>query len=279
MKKIVLSLAVLPLLAGAAWGAPQPPQEQAAAGQIQKFVVRSSNHFVAPVETLTNAEANCSIDTAPGAASMSCRPLPVTQKNIFHYNVALIVDGKGMGYVVACRLSLIAIWCKQYSAGKVLSATMDSVKVTIDGDKGHDYVVLTSAFVGLPALSPLPAPAAVAAATSPKAAPAPVQAAPAPTPTANKAASNSEKASGNSSAACVSTTGACVSFVSDPQGADIYVDGKFVGNTPSMLALSVGSHEIRVESANRKPWTRTLETSAGSNVTIRATLDALAPGK
>ena len=66
-------------------------------------------------------------------------------------------------------------------------------------------------------------------------------------------------------------------FVSDPQGADIYVDGKFAGNTPSTLTLAAGSHEIRVEAARFKPWTRTLETTAGSKVTIRAPLEAQSP--
>ena len=56
------------------------------------------------------------------------------------------------------------------------------------------------------------------------------------------------------------------------QGADIYVDGKFVGNTPSTLALPAGSHEIRVEADQFAPWTRTLASTTGSTVTIHAAL-------
>ena len=54
--------------------------------------------------------------------------------------------------------------------------------------------------------------------------------------------------------------------------ARIYVDGKFVGSTPSTLALPPGSHQIRIEVDKFKPWTRTLESNAGSTVSVRATL-------
>jgi hypothetical protein len=57
------------------------------------------------------------------------------------------------------------------------------------------------------------------------------------------------------------------------------VDDKFVGNTPSVITLLAGSHEIRMEDANRKPWTRKLETSAGSKITIRGTIEAPAGDK
>jgi hypothetical protein len=73
----------------------------------------------------------------------------------------------------------------------------------------------------------------------------------------------------------MSYTGACVSFVSEPLGADVYVDNKFVGNTPSTLTLAAGSHEIRVEAPTLKSWSRTFEAVAGSKITIRATLEPL----
>lgn len=65
-----------------------------------------------------------------------------------------------------------------------------------------------------------------------------------------------------------------VMFTSDPQGADIYVDKKFVGSTPSLIELAPGSHSIRIEAQGRKPWTRVLEVTAGNKVTIQAVLAA-----
>jgi hypothetical protein len=64
---------------------------------------------------------------------------------------------------------------------------------------------------------------------------------------------------------------------SDEEGADIFVDGKFVGNTPSTLALPAGQHEFRIESPNRVAWSRQVELFKGSNVTVKATLMSAPP--
>ncbi len=65
---------------------------------------------------------------------------------------------------------------------------------------------------------------------------------------------------------------AVVSVTSDPAGADIYVDGSFVGNTPSTLHLSAGEHAIKIESAGKKSWERQLEVLKDSKVTLSAAL-------
>ncbi len=60
---------------------------------------------------------------------------------------------------------------------------------------------------------------------------------------------------------------------STPDGAEINVDGKFVGSTPSTLHLSPGDHTIAVEKSGFKPWVRPMTTTAGGNVTVDATLE------
>ena len=70
-----------------------------------------------------------------------------------------------------------------------------------------------------------------------------------------------------------------MTFVSEPSGAEIYVDGKFMGDTPSMIILAAGSHELRIQSEKYAPWTRTFEASAGNKVTIRAALASPLPAK
>jgi len=65
-----------------------------------------------------------------------------------------------------------------------------------------------------------------------------------------------------------------VNISSTPEGADIYVDGKFVGNTPSLVQLALGSHNVHIEAQGCKPWTRVLDVTAGSKVTIQAVLAA-----
>ncbi|MGC2255069.1 MAG: PEGA domain-containing protein, partial [Candidatus Acidiferrales bacterium] len=59
---------------------------------------------------------------------------------------------------------------------------------------------------------------------------------------------------------------------SDPAGADIYVDGEFVGNTPSVLHLSAGMHAIKIQSTGKKAWERQMEVLKDSKVTLSATL-------
>ncbi|MBI1982850.1 MAG: PEGA domain-containing protein [Acidobacteria bacterium] len=61
---------------------------------------------------------------------------------------------------------------------------------------------------------------------------------------------------------------------SEPSGADIMVDGKFVGNTPSSLRLAPGDHTITVEKSGFKTWERTMTVTPGGNVTLKATLES-----
>lgn len=64
-----------------------------------------------------------------------------------------------------------------------------------------------------------------------------------------------------------------VTVKSRPQGADINVDGKFMGSTPSTIQLSLGGHVVSVEKEGLKPWKRTMTVSAGGSITIDATLE------
>ena len=51
---------------------------------------------------------------------------------------------------------------------------------------------------------------------------------------------------------------------STPPGADIEVDGGFVGNTPSTVNVSPGSHEISVKKKGYGDWSRKLNVTGGS---------------
>lgn len=53
-----------------------------------------------------------------------------------------------------------------------------------------------------------------------------------------------------------------VHVTSAPSGAEIYVDGKFYGNTPSDITLPTGQHVVRV-TIGGKAWTRTVQITAG----------------
>ena len=66
---------------------------------------------------------------------------------------------------------------------------------------------------------------------------------------------------------------ATVTVKSTPPGADINVDGKFVGSTPSTIPLPPGDHMISVEKEGLRPWQRQMTVNAGANINIDATLE------
>jgi hypothetical protein len=66
------------------------------------------------------------------------------------------------------------------------------------------------------------------------------------------------------SAADVADPPTTVSISSVPAAADVEVDGKFVGNTPSSLSMLAGEHTVRITKKGFKPWERKLTVSGGS---------------
>ncbi len=60
---------------------------------------------------------------------------------------------------------------------------------------------------------------------------------------------------------------------SDPAGADIEIDGNFVGNTPSTVNVATGQHQISIKKSGFKPWDRKM-TISGGEVNVNATLEA-----
>jgi hypothetical protein len=60
---------------------------------------------------------------------------------------------------------------------------------------------------------------------------------------------------------------------SNPAGADITIDGGYVGSTPSTLRLKPGRHTITVEKATFKPWQRNLNVDSDSSVSVEANLE------
>jgi hypothetical protein len=60
---------------------------------------------------------------------------------------------------------------------------------------------------------------------------------------------------------------------STPPGADIEVDGNFVGSTPSEVQVGEGDHTVVVRKSGFKSWERKLKSSAGSSVHLGAELE------
>jgi hypothetical protein len=66
---------------------------------------------------------------------------------------------------------------------------------------------------------------------------------------------------------------ASVIVKSTPPGADISVDGKYMGSTPSTIQLAAGEHYVLIEKEELRPWERTMTVTANGSSTIDATLE------
>jgi PEGA domain len=64
-----------------------------------------------------------------------------------------------------------------------------------------------------------------------------------------------------------------VNLQSTPPGAEVAVDGAFVGNAPAALKLPPGKHTVAVSSPGFKTWSRDLTVLAGSETSLVATLE------
>jgi PEGA domain len=59
---------------------------------------------------------------------------------------------------------------------------------------------------------------------------------------------------------------------STPDGADIEVDGNYVGNTPSTIGVPAGQHQISIKKTGFKPWERKISVTSGQ-ISVNATLE------
>ena len=66
-----------------------------------------------------------------------------------------------------------------------------------------------------------------------------------------------------------------LSIASTSAGADIEIDGGFVGNTPSTVDLAAGDHTVKVTKSGFKDWERKIK-SSGGNVNLNVELEAQA---
>jgi hypothetical protein len=87
---------------------------------------------------------------------------------------------------------------------------------------------------------------------------------------ASKPPTESEASAASATATAESST---VVVRSTPDGADITVDGKYAGSTPSTLRLSPADHTIQVAMSGFKVWQRNASLGPGANVMISAVLE------
>jgi hypothetical protein len=80
------------------------------------------------------------------------------------------------------------------------------------------------------------------------------------------------------SAAPAAATQASLAIDSTPAGADVEIDGAFVGDTPSSISVASGSHQIAVKKKGFTNWTKTLNVTGGT-IHLNAELERAPAGQ
>lgn len=63
-----------------------------------------------------------------------------------------------------------------------------------------------------------------------------------------------------------------LNVTSTPAGADIEINGSFVGNTPSTIEVDPGDQDIKISKKGFEPWTRKMKVKGGT-ISLNADLD------
>jgi hypothetical protein len=181
----------------------------------------------------------------------------------------LVQEGNDPPFRIRCTQESRLSKCVPLPKGSDFDARREKKGVTVYylDDKGklrsQLYTLVAEDAKGKPAAAAaaaVAAPATNAASAVPaeKAGPAPVQTSgPALTATATTKAQETVKCS----------------FRSTPAGAEVTVDGRYVGSTPSVLGLTTGTHVVVVSMAGFTQWKRELAVEAGSELTVNAVLE------
>ena len=193
-------------------------------------------------------------------------------------NTLVVQEEDGTTFRVACTVDAKFSRCVPLPTGESFDARREKHGITVYyvDDKGKARSQLYT-FVGgqrgvmasaaAPAASASTATARAAAPAAPSTANAPAHTASAP---AAAAADDTGPDAGFTSSKVPSTV-EC-SFSSTPAGADVTVDGRYVGSTPSVLGVATGSHVVVIKMNGFAEWKRELAIEPGSELTINAVL-------
>src|SRR6202050_1565160 len=191
--------------------------------------------------------------------------------NVPLLSTLLVKEDNGPTYRISCTVESKYSRCVPLAKGESYDAkrAKHGLEVYYEDDKGKTRkqfyaLVDTNGKAGPPvaaaAVSTQPVPAAAAAQqSSPSTSPAPATV----VPQQVSPEKVSEKAKCN--------------FSSTPAGAEITVDGKYLGSTPSEIPLSAGTHVVVFSMPGFAQWKRELTVLPGSELTVGAILQKEQP--
>ncbi len=97
---------------------------------------------------------------------------------------------------------------------------------------------------------------------------------PPPTPAPVNSAVTSLQAVSAATSSNTALSNATVKFESNPPGADVEVDGVFMGSTPAELPLALGQRSIRLSKKGFKPYQRSIQVLSGGAQRITVDLES-----
>jgi len=187
-------------------------------------------------------------------------------------NTLLVQEGNNPPFRISCTAESKLSKCVHLPAGENYEARKEKKGVTVyyTDDKGKlrsQLYTLVAEETGGAAKAAAPAATGAPAAAQPS------------------AGSNAAAATGNTAQPAAQTSGLSeavesstlpqtvkCSFTSTPAGAEVTVDGRYVGSTPSVLGLTTGPHVVVISTAGFAPWKRDLMVEPGSELTVNAVL-------
>lgn len=211
-------------------------------------------------------------------------------KNVTGESIMRVQDSDGNSFIITCSVDSRWSKCAPLAVGESYEARKGKhgLTVWIQNPNGKVSTRLFRLAGDVPTpqssaasrqsnsvpetLSPAPAAQTPVAADS-EARPAPQPVAVAPGQKASDSAPLAAPAPPLRSAQKVPAGTVLCNFISTPPGAEITLDGKYAGSTPSGIALTPGTHTIEMSLPGFASWKRDLAVSEGSDLTVNATLE------
>jgi hypothetical protein len=203
-------------------------------------------------------------------------------RNPTSQSIMLVQDEQGKSYRITCTTDSRWSKCAPLPVGEMFEARKEKKGMTIlyRNSKGKEIkqqfqlAAVVSAPQSSAGVSPKSSSVAVPQSTAavvpqPRAAaPSQYSPAPAPTPPAGWVRQVPPEK--------VSEKIRC-NFSSTPPGAEITLDGKYMGNTPSEIGVSTGTHVVAISMPGFAEWKRELTVAADSAVNVTASLQKAQP--
>lgn len=185
-------------------------------------------------------------------------------------NTMLVQEGDQPPFRISCSIESKWSRCIPLPKGDTVDAKVvkHGLVVYYVDDKGKMRSQLYAVAAGSEKAVSASAAAQPAPAPPPRPAPVPVPVAPVPAATASAPTVEAQQAA-RANVKC--------SFSSTPPGADITVDGKYVGSTPSEIPLSTGTHAVVISTPGFAEWKRDLTVAAGAVLNVTAVLQKSQP--